>query len=330
MKMKFVLLLLLGISAVSCQSSAKRKQATIVFYNVENLFDTVDDPHKNDNDFLPESDKQWTTERYQKKLDDIATVLTNINPDELPEVIGLCEIENLTVLNDLAKTKAMSKGNYRIVHQDSPDERGIDVALFYRPTEFKLISHETLTVNPGFKTRDILHVYGQLGGDKIHFFVNHWPSRIGGLDKTEPNRMAAAQVLKNKVDELLARDPGTKIIIMGDMNDEPGNASLLSTLGAKAPESNAGLTNLMFPLKEKKLGSYNYRSNWNMLDNLIVSNSVLNGKGFVTTAPGFIFREEWIEYKNKNGTVSPNRTYGGPNYYGGVSDHFPVYLKLSR
>ncbi len=330
MKLKIVLLLLLWMAVVSCQSSVGKKHATVVFYNVENLFDTVDDPHINDNEFLPDSKKEWTAERYQKKLDDIARVLTDINKEDLPEIIGLCEVENQTVLEDLVNTKAMLPGEYRIVHQDSPDARGIDVALLYRPDEFKVISFEALKVDPGFRTRDILHVFGKLDGEKIHFLVNHWPSRIGGLQKSEPNRIAAAQVLRNKVDQLIAEDPMAKIIIMGDMNDEPANNSLLLTLGAKAPGSETVLTNLMIPLDEQDLGSYNYRGNWNMLDNLVVSAPLLNGNGFQTTAPGTIFHEEWMEYKNKKGEISPNRTYGGPNYYGGVSDHFPVFLELNR
>ena len=328
--MRTLLFLIILITTVACQSSEKRKQATVVFYNVENLFDTVDDPHCNDNEFLPESNKKWTVERYQKKLEDISRALTEINPEDLPEVIGLCEIENQTVLEDLTQTPAMARGEYSIVHQDSPDPRGIDVALLYRPAEFKLISYEVLSVDPGFKTRDILHVFGKLGRDKMHFFVNHWPSRIGGLEKSEPKRIAAAQTLRNKVDQLLAEDPSAKIVIMGDMNDEPANNSLLVTLGAKAPGNEANLINLMLPLDEQNQGSYNYRGDWNMLDNLIVSAPLLEGRGFQTKAPGTIFHRPWMEHKNKKGEISPNRTYGGPQYYGGVSDHFPVYMQLTR
>jgi len=330
MRRKIFFFILLWAGMVSCQSSVQKKHVTVVFYNVENLFDTVDDPMVDDGEFLPGSDKKWTQERYRKKLNDIARVIVDINREDLPEIVGLCEIENQSVLEDLVKTKDLSKGKYRIVHEESPDKRGIDVALLYRKGEFRELSHEVLKVDPGFKTRDILHVYGKLGHDKIHFFVNHWPSRIGGLIQSQPNRETAAAVLKSGVDAILKDDPSAKIIILGDMNDEPDNKSVRMTLGAKAPESQVELVNLMMPLDEQNLGSYNYRGTWNMLDNLIVTESLLRGRGFVTKAPGHIFHEEWMEYKNKNGEISPNRTYGGPNYYGGVSDHFPVYLELNR
>ncbi len=330
MRVKSVLFVILWSLSIGVGATNLRKHATVVFYNVENLFDTLDDPKVKDEEFLPGSDKKWTLERYHKKLEDIAHVITDIDQEDLPEIVGLCEIENQTVLDDLVKSGKMSKGNYQIVHIDSPDERGIDVAFLYRQGEFKVISYEALHVDPGFRTRDILHVYGKLGPDKIHFFVNHWPSRIGGLEKSQPNRMVAAKVLREKVSEILKQDPSSKIIIMGDMNDEPLNESILGTLGAKAPGSGADLVNLMLPLDEKNLGSYYYRGEWDMLDNLIVTEPLLKGKGFITTAPGHIFHEKWMEYKNKEGDITPNRTYGGPNYYGGVSDHFPVYMELTR
>ena len=314
---------------VSCRTSTQMEQATVVFYNVENLFDTLDDPHVNDNEFLPASEKEWTTTRYQKKLDDIGEVLVGINSSDLPEIIGLCEVENRTVLEDLLKTKSMSQGQYKIIHQDSPDARGIDVALLYRTNYFEEISHEIISVRE-IRTRDILHVFGQLGSDKIHFFVNHWPSRVGGLEETEPKRIAVARLLKSKIDELLEEDPASKIIVMGDMNDEPTNHSLSSILGAKEEASGSQLINLMIPLDEQEFGSYNYQGEWNMLDNLIVSKALLNGTSFTTEPTGHIYQDEWMEYKNNKGEISPNRTYGGSNYYGGVSDHFPVYMELTR
>lgn len=331
MKSKLILLALLVLILGACKQDPLKKQATVVFYNVENLFDTINDPVINDEEFLPEAEKEWNSERYAKKLADLSRVLGAVNPEELPEIIGLCEVENRQVVEDLAATAPLAQGNYQTVHIDSPDKRGIDVALLFRKGEFKLIHHEALLVDPGFETRDILHVYGKLGKDKIHLFVNHWPSRWGGLEKSQPNRLVAAETLKTKVDELLADDPEAKIIIMGDMNDEPDNKSLAEVLNAQAPNSKAELYNLMIPLDEQHKGSYNYRGNWNMLDNLVVSASVLRGKGFVVTDQlGQVFQQEWMEYRNKKGQVSPNRTYGGPNYYGGISDHFPVYLQLNR
>lgn len=336
---KMVYIALLATFLISCSSGKykPKRNLTVVFYNVENLFDLVDDPHKNDNEFLPESEKQWTAERYEKKVIDISKVLGSINKNELPEIIGLCEVENKSVLEDLANSETLSPGKYQIVHFESPDFRGIDCALLFRPNEFKVLKSSPIRVkidgNEDYTTRDILYVKGRTKNrEELHVFVNHWPSRIGGLEKTEPKRKAVAAILKAKIDSIQNIDQKAKIIVMGDMNDEPSNKSLLQVLNAREPETNhEGLVNLMFPLHLEKQGSYNYRGNWNMLDNLVVSDNLLDKKGFrVINGKGEIYRSPWMEYTNRDGNISPNRTYGGPNYYGGVSDHFPVYLRLVR
>jgi len=318
----------------SCTSTRRtlKHEYTVVSYNVENLFDTVDDPKVPDEEFLATSEKMWNTERYQKKLNDISRVISEINPKELPEIVGLAEIENQMVLEDLVNTSNFSN-KYGIIHEESPDYRGIDVAMLYRKDAFTEIMHEVLPVTfpdePDFKTRDILHVTGKIRNKTVHVFVNHWPSRIGGDEKTEPKRVMAASVLKAKVDQILAVDPKALIIIMGDMNDEPTNKSLHETLDAEAPDSGAKLVNLMIPDKNAGLGTYFYSGNWNMLDNLVVSESVLQGKGVkVENHKGYIFSNDWMIYTNKNGDKTPNRTYVGNKYVGGVSDHFPVYFKM--
>ncbi|MCG6188418.1 endonuclease/exonuclease/phosphatase family protein [Maribellus maritimus] len=324
-------------SSCSKEKSENRKNLTIAFYNVENLFDTVDEPGKMDEEFTPGSDKQWTDERYRKKLQDISAVLSSIDKKELPEIIGLCEVENKKVVSDLVHTDKLAAGKYGIVHYESPDVRGIDCALVYRPDEFKVLDclpvHITFKNEPDYKTRDILYVKGRTKNREVfHLFVNHWPSRIGGEEQTEPKRVAVAAVLRAKIDSVLHVNPKAKIIVMGDMNDEPVNKSLSETLSAGIPgKSNKELVNLMYPDDLQNLGSYNFRGNWNMLDNLIVSTNLLDEEGFqCKDKKGFVFHEEWMEYKNNRGEVSPNRTYGGPNYYGGISDHFPVYFKLQR
>jgi len=312
-----------------------KRNLTVVFYNVENLFDTANNQGARDGEFTPEGANKWTTERYNKKLNDIARVLSSVNKNELPELIGLCEIENRTVLNDLLKTESLKNGKYEIAHFESPDYRGIDCALFFRPDEFRLISKSPIQVSfpddPEYTTRDILYVKGKTHNNETwHIFVNHWPSRTSGLQQTEKKRVTAAQILKTKTDSIETADPKANILIMGDMNDEPSNKSLSVILGAKNPETGiAPLVNLMFPLHVEKKGSYNYRGNWNMLDNLIVSDDLCDNKGFrCVEQQGHVFSEPWMEYKAENGTISPNRTYGGPNYYGGISDHFPVYAKF--
>jgi len=315
----------------------KKRNFTVVFYNVENLFDTKNTPDGRDAEFTPDGKNKWTEDRYLKKLDDISKVLSSVNKNELPEIIGLCEIENRTVLDDLIATKLLSGGNYKIEQFESPDFRGIDCALIYRPDEFKVLKSTPIKVvfadEPKFTTRDILYVKGETNNhEEFHIFVNHWPSRTGGLEQTEPKRMAVAKILKNKIDSVQNINPDANILVMGDMNDEPSNKSLSEVLSAKSPEvQNAVLVNLMYPVHNSKKGSYNYRGNWNMLDNIIVSAGLIDNQGFqCKEKEGYVFHEKWMEYEVKNGEISPNRTYGGPNYYGGVSDHFPVYIHLTR
>lgn len=329
---KFHLVFVLALVVLfSCKQ--EKGTMTIAFYNVENLFDTADDPIKKDEEFTPEGSKKWDQKRYEKKLDDLAKVLSSIDSIKLPAIIGFCEVENRKVVEDLVQTGKLAKANYKIAHIESPDIRGIDVALAYQNKQFKFVSQEAIPINfedaPDYKTRDILHVTGELKGEDTHIFVNHWPSRIGGLEQSEPRRTFVASVLKTKVDEILAEDPSANIIIMGDMNDEPDNKSLFETLAAKSPGTNSELINLMLPLDKENKGTYNYRNNWNMLDNLVVSKSLLDEKGLdVVGKEGHIFRKEWMEFKNPKGDIYPDRTYGGPNYYGGISDHFPVYCVL--
>ncbi len=315
---------------------SKKRNITVVFYNVENLFDTKNTPGGNDAEFTPDGKNKWTEERFQKKVEDISKVLASVNKKELPEIIGLCEIENRGVLDDLVNTDILSDGNYKIEQFESPDFRGIDCAFLYRPDEFEVLKSSPIKIvfddDISFTTRDILYVKGKTNnGEEFHIFVNHWPSRIGGLEQTEPKRVAVAKLLKSKIDSVQNVNPDANILVMGDLNDEPSNKSISEILQAKSPDvENAAFVNLMFPIHTNKLGSYNYRGNWNMLDNIIVSSNLLDNVGFqCKEKQGFVFHEKWMEYENK-GEMSPNRTYGGPNYYGGVSDHFPVYVQLER
>jgi len=332
----FILSMFILFSCSNNKYKSKRN-LTVAFYNVENLFDLEDEPGKKDEEFMPESEKNWNADRYSKKLEDLSRVLKSINENELPEIIGLCEVENKKVLVDLVNSENLANGKYIIVHYESPDFRGIDCALIYRPEEFKVINSFPIKVNfknePNYFTRDILYVKGKTRNrEEFHVFVNHWPSRIGGTEKTEAKRIEVATILKNKIDSIQETKASAKIIVLGDMNDEPSNKSLAETLMAQKPEvTNANFVNLMYPIHANKKGSYLYRGNWNMLDNMVVSSNLLDKKGFqCTDKKGFFFHKEWMEFKNKDGQISPNRTYGGPNYYGGISDHFPVYFTLTR
>lgn len=332
-----IILTVLFFTSCAPWRNATYRNMTVAFYNVENLFDLEDEPGKNDGEFTPESDKKWDEIKYRKKLADISRVISGINEGDLPEIVGLCEVENEQVLAELVMTGLLANGKYKIVHHESPDFRGIDCALIYRPEEFKVLEHFAVPVrfedDPDYVTRDILYVKGRTRNREVfHIFVNHWPSRIGGVAQTEPERVSVAQILKSKIDSVRIADSKAHIIMMGDMNDDPDNKSLQEVLDAQPPSTpGATLVNLMFHDFNDGKGTYNFRGNWNMLDNLIVSPGLLDDKGFrCVEEKGHIFREEWMEYKNRDGEISPNRTYGGPNYYGGVSDHFPVYFRLRR
>jgi len=308
---------------------------TILFYNVENLLDIKDDPYKNDDEYTPSGTNKWSNLRYKKKLDDIAKVIYSVNSSDLPEIVGLCEVENESVLQDLISVKRIAQGNYRYIHYDSPDPRGIDCALLYRPEEFKISGHSPVPVrlkdDPDYKTRHILYVSGLAGNnEELHIFINHWPSRNGGVRATEPKRLQAAQVLIDRVTEVREKFPEGHIIIMGDLNDEPGNLSVSGVLKAfNEVDGNYMMKNLMESEYRSGRGSYNYRGDWSMLDNLIVSSGLLDGSGLdCKERQGYVFSRDWMEYARQDGMKVPDRTYGGRNYYGGISDHFPVFFRL--
>ncbi len=313
-------------------------EITVVFYNVENLFDMEDNPDKKDEEYMPDSDKKWTPDRYQKKLDNLYKVLSTIDEDRPPAIIGVEEVENKQVLEDLVKKTPMVDYDYGIVHYESPDVRGIDVALIYDKGIMKVKDSEKLPVyfdfEPETTTRDILYVKGEIGEEEVHLFVNHWSSRRGGLAASEPKRLEAAKVVRAKLDEIFEADADAKVILGGDFNDEPENKSVAEVLGAsdelEGIADNA-LYNSVKALNDKETGTYNYRGNWNMLDQIILSGAVMNSKTGIRAASekAGILRQSWMMYKDPKYGERPSRTYGGPNYYGGYSDHLPVYLELA-
>jgi len=326
----FTLLLFFAFSIL-----AQNNNSTIVFYNVENLFDTIDDPKIKDDEFTPEGGKKWTIERYHKKLNDLAKVISSVDKSKLPDLVGFAEIENRTVLEDLVKTDALIAGKYKIVHEDSPDVRGIDVAMIYNPIQFNYVNHQKIPVplETKYKVRDILYVKGILmNTDTLHIFVNHWKSRSGGQQATEPQRIQCAITLRNAVDSIKAANQNAKILVMGDLNDTPSNKSVFKTLNANNSENKDALYNLMLPLSKEGLGTHSYRGHWNILDHIIVSNNLVTNTCDITVKDkkGNIFSEEWITFTSKKGSKSPNRTYGGSNYYGGFSDHYPIYVTLTK
>ncbi len=335
---KIQLLFWLACTAFFCSAAVQAQtfQAdtfVVAFYNVENLFDTINDPNINDTDFLPDAEKQWTEKRYQKKLQNLARVISAIPGSEAPDILGICEVENEMVVLDLVKQKQLSGAGYHAVHTDSPDLRGIDVALLYKPKKFKVLHEETFTAplaTSGNPTRHVLYVKGVVfKTDTIHLFVNHWPSRYGGVDVTAPNRNKIAELVRHKVDSINHIHPNAKIIVMGDFNDNPDNESVLQILGAATnpEESDKPLFNLHAAAYSRNEGTYNYRGTWSMLDQILVSWSIRDAASglYCSGTSGGILREPWMIYTNREGVEYPNRTYGGPNYYGGYSDHLPVY-----
>jgi predicted extracellular nuclease len=355
MKRLFILSFILG-AAVSCKTNSVPEEnlanasqpdlkfphqlldtfscVPMVFYNVENLFDTIDDPETRDNEFLPSAKKKWNAKRYQDKLKKLTKVITRIDSVN-PIFIGLAEVENRLVVRDLLKTGRLQQTNYRIAHFDSPDVRGIDVALAFDHSKFQLAKKAAIAIEiegePEFKTRDILYVNGFLfDSTEVHLFVNHWSSRRGGQEQSEFKRIAAAKTLKGKTDEILAENSNANIIIMGDFNDYPTNTAIIEVLDAGSQNSNQRFVNLLLPYHLMGAGSYNYKGEWGALDQFIVSRSLLDNQGLtIQNGQGLIMYDEDFLYTNKDGSKTPNRTYGGNNYYGGYSDHLAIYSILT-
>lgn len=307
-----------------------------MFYNVENLFDCQHDTLKNDSEFLPTSVRVWHYGRYKQKLNNISKVITAVGEWMPPALVGLCEVENEKTMNNLVKYASLKEYDYQYVMTDSPDERGIDVALLWQRGSFKMLHNRSVGIH--FKdperrpTRDILHVTGLVAtGDSLDVFVCHMPSRSGGEKESEPARLFAASVLKQAVDSVMSVRLHPNILIMGDFNDYPHNASIVKVLGAVSPSDSivsSRLYNLMAD-KGSKLGTYNYQGEWGILDHLIVSGFLLqhqqglhtaNDKAYICTFP-FL-----LEDNEKYGGQRPFRTYYGMKYTGGYSDHLPVVV----
>lgn len=311
------------------------ERALVMFYNVENLFDTLNDPITNDNQFLPGTDKDWTSERYYKKLNDLATVISKADNSALPDIIGLCEVENSEVVQDLMNTGDLKKGDYGIIHRNSPDARGIDVAVVYNKNVFELTSSSfyTVVLNDTVRpqTRQVLYFTGLLHDEPMHFFVAHWPSRHGGAHASEHKRVQVAALIRSKVDSIKASDKKAAIIIMGDLNDHPNDRSVYEVLGAKEDATKGDLVDLFFDDHLSGKGTYNYRGDWGVLDHFIVSSNLLDASLKVQTsdASAHILKYDWLLYHDEDfDDTKPSRTYGGPNYYGGYSDHLPILLEL--
>ena len=312
----------------------------IMFYNAENLFDTKHDSLKNDHDFLPGGFMNWTDWKYWEKQRNIGRVITAVGGMHSPALVGLSEIENDSVIFDLTRRSPIRTQEYEYIVTNSPDLRGIDVALLYQRHQFKLLEKNEYELGLNNKdsrpTRNILHAVGQvISGDTLDVFVCHFPSRYGGQLESEGGRIDAAQLLRDKADSLFAVRQDANIIIMGDFNDHPDDKSIYKVLKARSLNYHLDkheLYNMFFHrIKEKDFGTLKYQGQWGVLDHLIVSGNLLMGKENIRidSNKAHIFKAEFLTEKDeKYGGTRPYRTNLGPRYIGGFSDHFPVYMDL--
>lgn len=314
---------------------------TVAFYNCENFFDTKDDPKKKDDEYLPEAASKWDETRYNNKIQKVAQVLdSTVAGPALPNLVGLVEIENNEVLQDLLAKSQFSTKNYGSLSTDSPDERSIDCGLLYDKTVFSLVDFKELNATNSalgdYKTRNILFAtLKATNGDVFYVFVNHWPSRREGEKESEPRRIYAAEQVRNKINELQKKDPKAKVIVMGDFNDHPDNSSILNTLKANdTPKEKGDLYNAFYTLDKEKQGTHYYNKEWRVLDQIIVSQGLLGAKKGYSFDPknAHILRKDFVLFKNaKTGEERPNRTYGSENkYFNGYSDHLAIYVELTQ
>ena len=339
--MKRVLVWVMMACCVARVSQAKNngKLYGVAFYNLENLFDTVHNEGKNDYEYLPDGRNKWNTEKYMSKLRNLAQVLSELATDKLPEgaaVIGMSEVEDRGVLEDLLRQSALSDRGYEMVHYEGPDRRGIDCALFYRPDVFKidsskLVPYVYLNKDTTHATRGFLVVSGLLADEPVHFIVCHWPSRGAG---PESRNWAGAQVRAVK-DELLQAHPQCKVIIMGDMNDDPMDASMRLFLGAKREAKGTDAYELYNPwwntLVVEERGTLCYRGKWNLFDQIVVTGNLLHQKGKkLRYWKNEVFVRDYLFQQEGRYKGYPKRTQAGGVWLNGYSDHLPTIIYLMK
>lgn len=343
MKNSFILhVLFLTLFVLTTNSVRAQKKVgvySVAFYNVENLFDTMRDETIYDEEFTPKGVKQWTPEKYSKKLHNLATVISRLGKEYCPlgpAAIGLAEIENRGVIEDLIATDKLAEVGYKIAHVDSPDRRGIDVALIYNPQLFEVTSvipyPYRLPDYPDFRTRDQLLVSGRLAGESFHIIVNHWPSRFG--NKSSELREHAASISRHIVDSIYRADPDAKVVIMGDLNDNPSDKSCSVVLDAKRHKEDVkpgGLYNAMWGFYDKGIGTLSYENKWSLFDQLIISESLLgNDHSTLKLWKAEIFNRDFLHQMEGKRKGYPLRTFSGNQFLNGYSDHFPVVLYMVK
>ncbi len=305
---------------------------TIAFYNLENLFDIQNDPHTLDDDFTEDGMRSWSGARLQNKLQKLAKTISQLGTEsagDVPVIIGVAEVENVAVLKELLAKEPLHSVPYRLIHYDSPDERGIDTAFIYHADHFEVLFSKPLPLNvknpDGRKdaTRDILYVHGKLHGEEMHIFVNHWPSRRDGDVETEYKRLHAVKTIEEFMNSIEKKVEKPNYIVMGDFNDGPESASIRLLVRLK------NLYNPMHKLLTPDRGSAHYGKTWALFDQIMISESLLKiRKASHSFAHANIFDDKFLtEYKGRY-AGNPFRTFGGTKYLGGYSDHFPVYIQF--
>lgn len=335
-----VVFLTVTLFATAAKPAGKKMQAAgIAFYNLENLFDTIpNNPENRDLEFTPDGKNQWDGRKYWSKIHNMAQAISHFTTRTTPNgpaIIGVSEIENRSVLEDLVADPQISKWNLQIVHHDSPDARGVDVGLLYNPKYFKVenVTNHRLTAIPR-RTRDQMCVVGSLMGQRIAVIVNHWPSRLGGQEQSSPNREAAAELCKTIADSLWRTDPDMGVIIMGDLNDDPWDKSCAKVLGAKRDIKDAddhGFYNPWWEMLDKGIGTLAYKSQWNLFDQIIVSGNIANGadtKWHYYKA--MVHNFDFLKDTQGSRQGYPLRTFSAGSFLNGYSDHFPTEILLVR
>jgi len=313
------------------------QEARVMFYNVENLFDPIDDPDTQDEEFTPTGNKRWTWQRLAKKRSDIAKTIIAAGEGDAPVLVGLAEVENFLVLKQLVEQTPLAGIGYAIVHRDSPDPRGIDVALLYRNDRFKLLHryfYQVILPSGSNRTREILYAKGVLDSrDTLHVLVNHWSSKFGNFYQSQARRMAAAQKAKAICDSIFSVNPLANIVVMGDFNDSPESLPIVKGLEALPPDTlitGSKLYNIMLPLAKQGEGSYKYKTEWELIDLFFISGNMLLPDNGITYKNAYIFKADFLlEDDKKYHGKRPFRTYDGMKYLGGISDHLPIILRLN-
>ncbi len=353
----FSLILVLFSAAAFAEGGLKTKQNYVIgFYNLENLFDIYDDPVKNDAEFLPDGSNQWTEVKYNKKLHNMAYVIADMAKSNgaFHTLLGVSEIENRLVLEDLVSQPELLPAHFEIVHYDSPDRRGVDVALLYRPDQFEYIDSESIPFSfedtqvemtlskeeqDYFRTRDILMVHGKIDGEDFAIYVAHLPSRVGG--KGGDLRSLGAEIIRKHAEKMMKEYPGIKVVIMGDMNDDPFNDSMANVLGAKKNPDEVGENGFFNPfwkMLDDGYGSLAYRDVWSIFDQIIVNDAVLNArpgtlaiqqvskKGYY----GVVYKRQYLVTQKGQYKGYPFRTFSSGKFMNGYSDHFPTYIVVGK